>query len=166
MTLALRVVDQTCTPIAGAIVDAWGCDAEGWYSGHNVNPDVPLNLSGPARGATRVPDMPERFLRGVLATDADGIAEFDMIYPGYYIGRAIHTHYKVHIGEQVFLTSQALYPEDFNEKVMGMAPYNAPRDHARVLNADDNPIIGDAGLITVVERGERLLSLITLTVQT
>ncbi len=110
--------------------------------------------------------MPERFLRVVLATDADGIAEFDMIYPGFYIGRAIHTHYKVHIGEQVFLTAQALYPEDFNEKIMAMAPYNTPREHARVLNAEDNPIIGDADLFTVVERGGQLLSLITLTVQT
>ncbi|MEO0914307.1 MAG: hypothetical protein AAFY59_15185, partial [Pseudomonadota bacterium] len=113
MALALRVVDPTCTPIPGAIVDAWGCDAEGWYSGHTVGPDAPNATPRAERGNSRVPDTPERFLRGVLATDADGIAEFDMIYPGFYGQRTIHTHYKVHIGNQVFLTAQALFPEEF-----------------------------------------------------
>ncbi|MEO0914306.1 MAG: hypothetical protein AAFY59_15180 [Pseudomonadota bacterium] len=49
---------------------------------------------------------------------------------------------------------------------MATAPYNAPRPGTRTLNADDAFVIVDPGLFTVVERGGKLLALITLTVQT
>lgn len=160
LNLALRVVDQTCTPIPGAIVDAWHCDARGNYSGHTVDPDVFVR---PAPGR-RTPDALTRFLRGVLATDADGIAEFAAIYPGYYFGRPIHTHYKVHVGNKAFMTSQALYPETINEQVMAMAPYSDPRTSRRTLNNRDMPFIGPTGMFRIVERGGRLVATITLVV--
>ena len=162
MTLAIRVVDQTCTPIASAIVDAWHCDARGNYSGHAVNPDSPARVS---RGMPRVPDIGSRFLRGVLATDAEGIAEFDAIYPGYYGRRAIHTHYKVHIGNAVYLTSQALYPEDWNERIVANPLYSEGRRGKRPLNANDW-ISRNGDQFTVSERGGRLLATINLSVRT
>jgi len=162
MSLAIRVVDQTCTPIPGAIVDAWHCDARGYYSGHDVDPDVFVR---PAPGR-REPDNQARFLRGVLATDVDGIAEFDAIYPGFYFGRPIHTHYKVHIGNQSFMTSQALYPEDINARVMAMAPYSDPRTSTRTPNSEDMPVIGPTGEFGIAERAGRLLATITLVVST
>ncbi|MEM9123823.1 MAG: hypothetical protein AAGB03_10965, partial [Pseudomonadota bacterium] len=140
LTVALRVVDQTCTPIPGAFVDIWHCDALGFYSGHDIDPDN-ITADREALSRTRVPDLPERFLRGVLATDVDGIAEFDMIYPSFYDSRAIHTHYKVHIGNQAFVTAQALYPEEFNTQVLAQAPYNTSRSTARILNANDARVI-------------------------
>lgn len=160
LSLALRVLDQTCTPVSGAIVDVWHCDARGNYSGHVVDPDVFVR---PAPGR-RAPDAPTRFLRGVLATDADGIAEFDAIYPGYYYGRPIHTHYKVHVSNRAFMTSQALYPEDINEQVMAMAPYSDPRSSRRTLNNQDMSIIGPTGEFRIAERGGRLLATVTLVV--
>ena len=146
MTLALRVTDQTCAPVPGAIVDVWQCDARGNYSGFGTGSD-----------------RSERFLRGVLATDVDGIAEFDAIYPGYYVGRAIHTHYKVHIGNKAYLTSQALYPEEWNERVLANPVYADRHRRHRDLNAND--FMGRRGrLFTVSERGSRLLATINLTV--
>lgn len=165
MALAVRVQDQSCTPIPGAFVDVWHCDAMGFYSGHDINPDN-IETVRNELGKTRVPDLPERFLRGVLATDVDGIAEFDMTYPSFYDARAIHTHYKVHIGDKAFLTAQGLYPEEINAQVMATAPYNTPRAITRLANADDLPMIDQPGMFKVVERGGQLLSLITLTVQT
>ncbi len=158
LTAALRVLSRSGAPVPGAIVDAWGCDARGYYSGHDVDPD-----SGAIpRGGRRIPDLPSRFLRGALMTDADGIAEFDTIYPGYYAGRPIHLHFKVHVGNKAFLTSQALFPEEWNERIMAMAPYSEPRSSTRTLNGSDPPFIGNAGEFRIVERGPVLLALMNL----
>lgn len=162
LTLALRVTDHECTPLPGAVVDAWQCDARGNYSGHAVNPDNPPRVN---RDDPREPDSPTRFLRGVPATDADGIVEFDAIYPGFYNRRAIHTHYKVHLGNTAYLTSQALYPEEWNEKIVANPVHGEGRRTNRVLNANDN--IGRTGvLFNVSERGNRLLATINLAIQT
>lgn len=162
MTLSLRVTDQACAPIPGAIVDVWQCDARGNYSGHAVDPDSPD--SGQQGGRRREPDVPTRFLRGVLATDAEGIAEFDAIFPGYYGGRAIHTLYKVHVGNTAYLTSQTLYPEEWNERILKDPPYSEGRGTRRVLNAED--FLGrSGGLFTVRERGGRLLATVNLSIR-
>jgi len=36
------------------------------------------------------------FLRGIQATDSDGVASFETIFPGHYEGRATHTHLLAH----------------------------------------------------------------------
>lgn len=159
LIVALRVSDRTCTPIPGAFVDIWGCNAEGWYSGHNVDPNDGVIVRGP-----REPDMPSRFLRGVLATDADGISEFEMIYPGYYFGRAIHIHFKVHVGYQEFLTSQALFPEEMNSRFMMLPPYYKPRSATRLPNAEDPAFIGNASTFRVTEKAGALLASLSLIV--
>ena len=43
------------------------------------------------------PEMTDEltFLRGVVPTDASGIAEFDSVVPGWYQGRTPHIHVKV-----------------------------------------------------------------------
>jgi protocatechuate 3,4-dioxygenase beta subunit len=89
----VEVSGQSCAPLANAAVDIWHCDAQGYYSGVSSNtpgPDANPDLA--AQAAT------QDFLRGVQLTDANGIAEFDTIYPGWYIGRTIHIHAKVHVG--------------------------------------------------------------------
>ncbi len=161
MTLAIRVTDQMCSPVPGAIVDVWHCDARGRYSGHAVDPDNPARVG---RGIPRTPDSTSRFLRGVLATDADGIVEFDAIYPGYYNRRAVHTHFKVHIGNRAYLTSQALYPEEWNEKIAANPLYTEGRRNKRTLNSQD--FFGRAGkLFTVTERAGHLLAAINVSIQ-
>ena len=88
-------------------------------------------------------------------TDADGIAEFDTIYPGYYHGRPMHLHFKVHVGNKAFLTSQALFPEEWNARIMAMAPYNEPRSSTRPLNGSDPFFIGNAGEFRIVRARRR-----------
>lgn len=161
MALALRVTDQFCTAIPGAIVDVWQCDARGNYSGYSANPDRP---AGGTRGRRQDPDTPDRFLRGVLATDVEGIAEFDAIYPGFYHRRAIHTHFKVHVGGKSYLTSQALYPEEWNERILANPLYTEGRGVDRVMNEQD--FMGRSGvLFTVSERNNRLLATINLSIR-
>jgi len=101
LTMALRTVDAAnCQPIRDAVIDIWHCDTGGLYSGHNLAVDEAVKSpkhTPPVNG--------ERFCRGALRTDADGIAEFRSIYPGYYVERAIHIHFKVHAGNRASLTS-------------------------------------------------------------
>ncbi|MBS8227253.1 intradiol ring-cleavage dioxygenase [Vannielia litorea] len=100
LDLALQVVDAGCSPIAGARVDIWHCDAAGRYSGYARE-----NTAG------------ETFLRGSQITGADGVARFATIYPGWYPGRAVHVHYKVLLGNRTQLTSQIFFPEAVSDQV-------------------------------------------------
>ena len=72
---------------------------------------------------------------GALRTDANGIAEFCCIYSGYYVERAIHIHFKVHVGNPVFLSTEAHLPELDNTAALAQAPYNLPRRGKRITNA-------------------------------
>ena len=81
LTLNLRVLNvASCAPIKGAAVDIWHADAAGNYSGF-----------GAGAGS-------RTFLRGIQRTDSKGLAVFTTIYPGWYQGRAVHIHTKVHVG--------------------------------------------------------------------
>jgi Dioxygenase len=81
LALRLTVVNvASCRPIKGAAVEIWHCDASGVYSG--------------VQGDTGM------FLRGVQRADAKGVAVFKTIYPGWYQGRTVHIHTKVHLGER------------------------------------------------------------------
>lgn len=156
LTVALKVQDATCQPVANAVIDIWSCDARGHYSGYTASPDEPATT-----GDHVEPETSERFCRGTFATDADGIAEFDTIYPGYYAGRAIHIHFKLHLGEKAYITNQALMPEDVNAQILQAAPYDAPRGTRRITNAEE----ADSGFaeFKILERNRRMLALLTLT---
>jgi len=120
LTLRLTVVDaSTCRPIRGAAVDIWHCDAGGAYSGFG-------------EGAGN-----RTFLRGIQRTDAKGVATFKTIYPGWYPGRTVHIHVKVHVGGNVVHTGQLYFPEAASDAVYKRAPYAArgPRD---MSNANDS----------------------------
>jgi protocatechuate 3,4-dioxygenase beta subunit len=137
------------------VIDVWHCDARGLYSGQNLAEDEALKDTShtpPANG--------DRHCRGALRTDADGIAEFRSIYPGYYVERAIHIHFKVHIGNRAFLTHQALLPEAVNAAVQASVPYKLPRKGPRITNAQE----ADWGLqtMTVHERPQTRLAVLDL----
>lgn len=157
LVIALRAINATtCQPITDAVIDVWHCDAKGLYSGQNMAVDEAVQSAKHAP-----PVNSDRHCRGALRTDVDGIAEFRSIYPGYYVERAIHIHFKVHIGDRAFLTNQALLPESTNAAVLATAPYNMPRKGPRISNAQE----ADWGLPTmkVVERSQTRLALIDLT---
>lgn len=156
LVIALRAIDAaTCQPIPDAVIDVWHCDAKGLYSGQNLAVDEPLKDT-----RHTPPANDDRHCRGALRTDADGIAEFRSIYPGYYVERAIHIHFKVHIGQRAFLTNQALLPETDNAAVLAAAPYNVPRRSPRITNAQE----ADWGLQTmrVVQRAQTRLAVMDL----
>ncbi len=112
-----QIKNNTCTPLPGAMVDVWHCDALGSYS------DVRENAS--SAGETRG----RKFLRGYQVSDQQGKVEFQTIYPGWYQGRPVHVHYKIRTGEksQVLqeLTSQLYFDEAITDEVHAQEPYAA-----------------------------------------
>lgn len=120
-----RIAANACTPLSGAIVDVWHCDATGVYS------DV---RDG------RVDSRGKKFLRGYQQTNANGTAEFLTIYPGWYEGRAVHIHFKIRSTPQGSraheFTSQLYFDESVNDQVFRQAPYSSQR-RRRVMNDAD-----------------------------
>jgi len=163
LIFALRVIDaKTCTPLAGAIVDVWHANAKGFYAGYDADPDEEVTARehlDPTNG--------NRWCRGALVVDEDGIAEFETVYPGYYFSRAVHIHYKVHLGNQAYVTNQTLMPETYNKSLLSRPPYNTDRnDVAR--KTERKPNSAEAALeldtLTIIERDSRLVGVSTVVI--
>ncbi len=156
LTMALRLVDQDCKPIPNGVVDIWACNADGYYAGYSNDPnEMPPIVRAVLFGHVK-PDTEDRFCRGALRTDADGIAEFNSVYPGFYYGQPIHVHFKAHVDGKNLLTTQANFPEDWNQKVMKLAPYNKPRTIERNAKSSGFPIM------SVMERAGQMLAVLDL----
>ena len=113
LLVSFRLVEAgSCAPIPDAFVDIWHTDAAGLYSGYRGQGDDGADTSG------------QTFLRGKQITDADGLAEFDTIYPGAYPGRTIHIHFKAYTDEQRLLTSQMHFPDEVTDVVLQSEPYS------------------------------------------
>jgi protocatechuate 3,4-dioxygenase beta subunit len=80
------------------------------------------------------------FLRGFQITDAEGIAEFLTIYPGWYEGRAVHIHFKIRsepaARSRYEFTSQLYFDESITDQVHMSAPYDS-RGRRATRNNDD-----------------------------
>ena len=116
---AFVVNASTCKPIKAAAVDIWHADAGGVYSGFG---------SGAAS---------RTFMRGIQRTNAKGLALFRSVYPGWYQGRTVHIHVKVHLGGNVVHTGQLYFPDTVTDAVYRKHPYSA-RPNRDVRNAADS----------------------------
>jgi protocatechuate 3,4-dioxygenase beta subunit len=58
------------------------------------------------------------------------------VYPGWYQGRTVHIHVKVHVGGNVVHTGQLYFPDSLTDAVYRRAPY-ASRPNRTTRNADD-----------------------------
>jgi protocatechuate 3,4-dioxygenase beta subunit len=80
----------------------------------------------------------KRFLRGVQVTNDQGIVEFATVYPGWYSGRAIHIHTKVHLGGHVSHTGQLFFPEDVTADIAKLEPYAKRLNVHRTTQQEDH----------------------------
>ncbi|MFF9034239.1 intradiol ring-cleavage dioxygenase [Streptomyces sp. NPDC014892] len=113
LILRLKVIDsETCRPVRDAAVDIWHCDAVGVYSGYEdmgngdgdgggpapTAPPPSGDPSGPPPGGGhQEPTDDTRYLRGTWRTDRQGFVTFRTVFPGWYRGRCVHIHLKVHV---------------------------------------------------------------------
>ena len=136
LTILLAIQDQAkgCAPIAGAAVYVWHCDQGGGYSMYS-------------QGVQN-----ENYLRGVQATDADGVATFTSIFPACYSGRWPHIHFEVYPSlaaatdpAKVIATSQIALPAATCQEVYATDGYSQSVSNlSRVSLASDN-VFGDDG---------------------
>ncbi|MHB9860510.1 intradiol ring-cleavage dioxygenase [Streptomyces sp. YIM S03343] len=116
LLLSLKVIDsETCRPLCDAAVDIWHCDASGVYSGYESQGNggggpsptgsptgtptgaPPSGGPGGGGGGHQDPTDDTRYLRGTWRTDRHGHVTFKTIFPGWYQGRCVHIHVKVHV---------------------------------------------------------------------
>lgn len=137
LTLELFVVDADgCAPIRDAAVDIWHTDAGGLYSGFQ-------QASRGGSGGGSGPTDADRFMRGTQVSDATGRVEFATVYPGWYPGRTVHIHVKVHVGGNEVHTGQLYFDDDVTDTVYRDDPY-AARGDRDTRNSDDG-IYGSGG---------------------
>ncbi|WP_405879559.1 intradiol ring-cleavage dioxygenase [Streptomyces sp. NBC_01384] len=154
LKLTLTVVDDaTCAPLGNALVEIWHCDALGEYSGFVGN-----NGHSEADDGT--------FLRGGVLTGTDGVAHLTTVYPGWYRGRCIHIHLKVHTGVtltsdgsftggQELHTGQLFFNETITTAVAKVSPYST-NTVTRTTLAQDSVYDGGgaaSGLLTLTALG-------------
>ncbi|MFP5264835.1 MAG: intradiol ring-cleavage dioxygenase [Blastocatellia bacterium] len=139
-----RVSGNFCTPLAGAYVDVWHCDAAGSYS------DV-RDAGFDTRG--------RKYLRGYQVTDGGGSVQFQTIYPGWYSGRTVHIHFKVRLftgsEESYEFTSQLFFDDSLSDQVYAQSPYNA-RGIRNTRNGQDGIYNGGGSqlLLNVARSGQ------------
>ncbi|EFP86914.2 hypothetical protein PGTUg99_034162 [Puccinia graminis f. sp. tritici] len=120
LSIQFTVLDtNSCAPVENALVEIWGSDTHGAYSGESS-------------GASPSQTVCSSWLRGGLGTDSDGIAKFETIYPGPEPKRAPRLHTIVRtdwyeISDKKTIDSdsmqyaaaigQVFFPDDLNEKI-------------------------------------------------
>ncbi|MEV8430849.1 intradiol ring-cleavage dioxygenase [Streptomyces sp. HUAS 31] len=167
LTLRLKVIDaETCKPIRNAAVDIWHCNALGVYSGYEdmgsggggggTPPSgeptgeppsgEPSGGPGGGGGVHQEPTDDERYLRGTWRTDRNGTVEFKTVFPGWYQGRCVHIHTKVHVsgtwtdagyeGGNTCHTGQFFFDEESVLASAEVAPYSTNTTTRTTLDED------------------------------
>ena len=115
LRIILRVAQlnqNNCTPLSGAMVDLWQCDAVGEYAGVR---DRLYDTRG------------HKYLRGYQLLDENGLVEFMTVYPGWYPNRTVHVHFKVRTepgssrGRE--FSSQLYFDDNITDQVHQGSPY-------------------------------------------
>jgi len=134
LRLVVRVRDaESCEPLRNAVVDIWHCDGGGAYSGF---------------------DEEGTFLRGAQVTDSDGIAEITTIYPGWYQGRTVHIHAKVHLDNATVLTTQFFFDDPISDEVYAQG---SPYLEGRQVTNDNDGIFDSTLILTLSEKDDGYL---------
>jgi protocatechuate 3,4-dioxygenase beta subunit len=167
LTLRLKVIDSdTCKPLANAAVDIWHCNALGVYSGYESmgsggggggggtppsgtptgTPTGAPPGGGGGGGVHEEPTDDERYLRGTWRTDRKGEVVFRTVFPGWYRGRCVHIHTKVHVdgtwteagyeGGTTCHTGQLFFDEASVLATAEVAPYSTNTTARTTLDED------------------------------
>ncbi|KAL7270996.1 hypothetical protein RUND412_006283 [Rhizina undulata] len=142
LLLDVQVFDvSTCEVLPDIMLDFWNCNSTGVYSGFEAE-----NTLG------------ETQLRGLVASDSDGIVQLTTIFPGHYSGRATHLHIVAHLdgsilsdgtysGGTIPHVGQIFFPQDTITAVEATSPYDQNTIEI-TLNSVDRVYTEQASLTT------------------
>ncbi|KAI0162468.1 Intradiol ring-cleavage dioxygenase [Pestalotiopsis sp. NC0098] len=142
IVMDFQVVDiNTCEPMPNTYLEIWHANATGVYAG--------VEVEGNGSGESDPGNLNKTWGRGIQETNADGVAQFESIFPGHYTGRAIHIHTVVHKNATLYENStlgaetitshigQVFFDQDLISLVEDIYPYNT-NEQDLTTNADDS----------------------------
>lgn len=158
--LDIQLVDTSnCLPVPAVFMDIWHCNSTGIYSG------VTAKSNGDGNDTS---NLEATFLRGIQQTDANGVAQFESIFPGHYTGRATHIHVLAHNPNDTTVrtngtllsgnftahashSGQIFFDQDLISQVETTSPYNT-NEQVLLTNAEDYLLFEEAaGMDPVME---------------
>jgi protocatechuate 3,4-dioxygenase beta subunit len=129
-----RVLDPSCNPLAGAVVDVWHVAPTGKYSGDDTaNENVAFCTGNDADYVSHL------YFRGKQTTDAFGVAYFDTCFPGWYPGRTIHVHFTIAAQGKTF-TSQYVFDDALDDEIVDTQPIYGSRGSRDTTNLTDSVV--------------------------
>ncbi|KAF7346952.1 Aromatic compound dioxygenase [Mycena venus] len=146
----VQLIDiATCKPVPNVYIDFWHANATGVYSGIVAN--------GNGVGTQDASNLNTTFLRGIQATDQDGVAQWLTVFPGHYTGRTPHIHILAHQNATVFNNGtvgsgnashvgQFFMDQSLISEVETTAPY-ASNAQTLTTNEEDSILAQEAGTI-------------------
>ncbi|MEZ4828348.1 MAG: intradiol ring-cleavage dioxygenase [Bacteroidia bacterium] len=127
IVITIQNRNNGCEPLAGAIVDIWHCDKDGYYSEYG-------GTSMQSADFTSV-----HFLRGRQTTNTEGQVGFNSIFPGWYSGRAPHIHVHIYDSDgNSLLVTQIAFPTDTCNTVYTTATQYYTKGTQDTSNSQDN----------------------------
>lgn len=128
MNITIKNANASCAALAGAIVDIWHCDKDGYYSEYGGSGMQSVNFTS------------VDFLRGRQTTDTNGLVSFTSIFPGWYSGRAPHIHVHIYNASgKSLLVTQIAFPYAITNTVYTTAQSSGyTKGSQDTLNERDN----------------------------
>ncbi|KAJ5242034.1 uncharacterized protein N7469_000361 [Penicillium citrinum] len=150
----IQLIDtNTCDPLPNIYTDLWHCNATGVYSG--------ISASGNG-DSSDTSNLDNTFLRGIQPSNADGVVQFESIFPGHYTSRATHIHVLTHPANETTVlqndtisglyssssshVGQLFFDQDLITKVEKTSPYSTNTQDL-TTNADDSILSEEADTI-------------------
>lgn len=130
MRLALRVLDASCKPVAGAKVKIWHTQINGSYSGNTPNNAMCLKSQD---------DSTKHYFRGAQTSNESGRVDFDSCFPGWYRGRTVHIHFTVTVGGKS-TTSQLVFDQALVAEIFANHAEYKGYGQPDTTNASDNVV--------------------------
>ncbi len=147
MQLCVQLVDQSCNPLEGYVIEAWHCDTRGVYSGDTSESGDASSFAGDFCTAGDAEAEAATYFRGQLTTGANGRVDFKTCFPGWYAGRTIHIHFAVSDPDGTTrVISQWCFPDEFTAAICTTHDLYADR------GVQDTPLSG--GTDTVFPSGD------------
>jgi protocatechuate 3,4-dioxygenase beta subunit len=132
MRMQLRLLDESCKPIAGALVEVWHASPVGKYSGNDAAHEAIAFCT------ENDPDFTSHeYFRGKQTSNENGVVTFDSCFPGWYHGRAIHVHAMVTVNGHAFLTTQLCFDDALNEDICTTQTIYASRGKIETTDRND-----------------------------
>jgi protocatechuate 3,4-dioxygenase beta subunit len=132
MRMYLQVLDESCKPVSGAVVDVWHVSPVGKYSGDDAtNEDVSFCTGNDSDFTSHL------YFRGKQTTDAAGVVFFDTCFPGWYSSRTVHIHLTIRVGSDAYVTTQLCFDDSLDDDVIASQAVYDTRGKRDTTNSTD-----------------------------